>query len=283
MKTICFIAILCFALKVEANDTLTRAQVYNFSVGDTFDYRNYKDIEKANDCGPLESIISIGYNRYVISNIFYSLDSSTKYITRQRAFPQPLIFDTLTLQNLSGYEVNLDLPDCNGHGTITIDTSRYQGRTYNMLMQSGCNGGHNPIYYDRAFVAGLGTVLRYSESGAYGCYETDSIELIYYSKGSETWGTPYYNFPTGISELSNDETRIILSPTLNNGAFDIKVTNASLLPVSIMIYDVTGREVKRTTLNNAENNLNIAPCAGMYIWKAVTKDRLIKTGKIVIH
>ncbi len=282
MKTICLIAILVFALKVVANDTLTRAQVYNFNVGDTFDYKNaeYSYCSASNN-GPGSSDSFISYFRYVIANISYSLDSSIKYIQSELVYPSPFQFDTMMLVNLSDYEVYLDSTPCTpGFGPPSIiieDTSWYHGRICNIITPYGC-------FSSSVFADGLGLILHTRVSGGLGCYGSYSVALIYYSKGSETWGTPYYNFPTGISELSTDETQITLSPTVNNGAFNIKVTDASLLPVSIMIYDVAGREVKRTALNNADNNMNIAPCcAGMYIWKAVTHGQLIKTGKMVVH
>lgn len=284
MKYIFFISIIFFALSAQANDTLTRAQVYNFSVGDTFDYRNYVDDYGGGECAnPPYSNVSIRYTRYVIANIFYSADSSIKYIQRQQIFPQPVVFDTLVIQNPPVYEVFADTIDYYCYDLVASDTSQYHGRTYNLFWQYPrypYHGSPNEL----EFVEGLGMILSGVTFGAYGCYTTDTTTLIYYHQGSETWGTPYSNFLTGIQSLSMSSGQISLFPTINNGAFNAKITNATLLPVNFALYDITGRQVKQLTLNNQNNNINIEPCnSGMYIWKAISLGQLIETGKIVVQ
>jgi hypothetical protein len=275
------------SLHTLGNDTLTRAQVYNFNVGDTFDYRYYNSTE-SNYPGYTTST-SIDYIRFVVTDVYFSSDSSTKYIVRRQAFPMQTMPDTLVLTHPFAFEVILDTPVCQGSedSIVFVSASIYNHRVGNtiLMMEAACNNPYSPEVL--IFIDGLGDVL-YINQGMVGIrggtYWTDSIELVYYSKGSETWGTPYYDQPSAINPLSTASGKITLFPTLNDGLFNVKITDASLLPIELTVYDMEGREVRQLSLNNLNNSLNIKPCSdGIYIWKALRQGELIETGKMVVE
>jgi hypothetical protein len=281
MKFLTLFCLLASTLSSTANDTLTRTQVYNFTVGDTFDYRNYShnDIEFPN----YATIISITYTRYVVTNIYYSPDSATKYIVREQLFPATFNYTTDTLQNLTKQELPLDvsLAQCSDTIYKFDSSSQYHMRELNSLTQSFCGG---PTQQLLVVVEGIGIVLNYSDWAAMGLDHFDTLALVYYSKGSETWGTPYYNFPTVISTLNPNCNIISLLPTVNSGAFEVKIADAKVLPVHLIVYDITGREVHQATLNDMANYFDITPCSsGIYIWKAAAHGQISQTGKIVVH
>lgn len=281
VKKVLTLLLLFAAFCARANDTLTRAQVYDFNVGDTFDYQNY-NYSWVPGNSQLNS--STEYTRCIVKNIYYSINSDTEFIERLWVYPSPISFDTLTLENLSYYEAYLDTITTCGpdHWQIFVNsTSQYHGRIIDSLYENSC-GGPNEIV--TAFVEGLGVTLK-----NYG-YTTPELvdgytdQLIYYSKGSETWGTPYYDFPTAIQAVNPTEAQISLFPTVNDGSFTVKIPVGSLLPVNWVVYDITGREVKSISLTDLNNPITLDNCSqGVYVWKAFSKNGLLQTGKIIVH
>jgi hypothetical protein len=109
---------------VKANDTLTLRQVFNYDIGDTFDYlysvKYVVDPEFGND------YYGQTYIRYVITNKTVSTDSNTVMYIRQQVYPDNRL-DTLSYTNLDSnisYILNPapNLPISNGRladGRIT--------------------------------------------------------------------------------------------------------------------------------------------------------------------
>lgn len=280
MRKLLFAFLLLSACPAFANDTLTWGRTYDYSIGDTFDYRYYShNITYPPNINP-EDITSIAYGRFAVTNIYYSLDSTIRYIEQKRLYPEPVIFDTLTVTDLSTYD--LAWYGCLPNMPI-ITNSQYHNRVVNIMIPDCV--GENHVEF--VFADGLGTVLDYRWGGddTYDAYlYWDSTELIYYAKGSETWGTPYSDFATGLQPLSVQDGHITLFPTLNDGTFNLKISDASLLPVNLTVYDVLGRDVKQLTLNNLNNSISFEPwVSGMFVWKAISNGQLIETGKIVVH
>jgi hypothetical protein len=288
MKKLLPIIFLLTALATFANDTLTRAQVYNFSVGDTFDYINYGESASWGwDSGGYPSYSGSYYSRYIVTDIYYSLDSSTKYIVRLSILYPTNLYDTMVLQNLSGVEVFLDTTSnysvYEGHISMN-SSSRFNGRPVDSLYQFY----GSPGFEDVLFADGLGMVSQYTWGGCGPCGGSyyDSLVLIYYAKGTEIWGTPYYNSPllnVGIQSIAVDN-KIVVYPTLSDGIFYIKTTDAGILPVTVTIYDQSGKELKQISLGNLNNQIDVGPHSdGIYIWKAMSANGWQRTGKIVVH
>lgn len=279
-----FILILFFsALQAQGNDTLTRAQVYNFNVGDTFDYKYYSSNSYLYN--PSQISLTITYARYFITGIYYSPDSVTKYIQRERLYPQPQTFDTLTLKNISTYEVELDTPNCNSIITI-VPNSHYNGRIANILGPyiDECS---SPYHHEDEYVDGLGNVLSLDwGSVPYGYDPTwnDTTELIYCAKGSETWGNPYYDFPATVQPLNTTNAQISLFPTINNGTFNLKITNGNRSAYQFAVYDLTGRTIKTAPLNNGVNNIMMDNSdKGMYLWSVISEGTILQSGKMIVN
>ncbi len=282
MRKLLFAFLLIIVHPVFANDTLTRDRTFDFSVGDTFDYRHYNHTITFNNPHPT-NITTISYSRYVITNIYYSLDSITKYIARARLYPLPVVYDTLAITHVSIYDLETFTSGCVSSMSIITD-SQYHNRVVNIIIIGYNCAGSNHVEF--VFADGLGITLEYKWGGTdYGGeYYSDSSVIIYYAKGSETWGTPYSDFTTGLQQLSPEDGRISLFPTVNDGTFNVKISDENLLPATLTVYDVLGREAKQLTLNNLNNIVNIKPCSlGMCLWKAVSKVQSIETGKMVVH
>lgn len=278
-----FMLLLLFtACNAYAGDTLTRAQVYNFNVGDTFDYRHFT---ASTQTGPDTFVTNtyISYTRQVVTNTFYSPDSLTKYIVRQQIYPTTLTPDTLILTNLQGQEVVIDTTLSNTgwpDTSIVSPLPDFFGRTTNYITFFCCSPGWEEILFAR----GLGKVVDHSYGSVQFYSWNDSTTLVYYGNDSVALGTPYYDFPTGIQQLNASNNSISIFPTVNDGVFHVKITHAGALPVHLIVCDISGREVKQVSLTEPDNTVNITPASpGIYIWRAMGNSELIQAGKMLVY
>lgn len=187
MKKVYLFTVCCLTLFIaRASDTLTRTQIYNFSVGDTFDYKD----SSAFDNGGPASGSGVSYRRFVIDRVYYSTNSDTLTIVRRKEFPLPVSYDSLVISSLASYEISNYSQQIHGYGcdsTLMIDsTSIFNGKKIN-----GVSGICFESYFDYRFCEGLGEVYRKSGGGSSSDGYSQTIRtLIYYSKGTEHWGTP---------------------------------------------------------------------------------------------
>lgn len=225
--------------QVYAADTLTRAEVYNYNIGDTFDYRIF------NYSGDI-------YQRIIIKNIYWSVDTQTKYIVRSRIFPSPLYTDTLTLTDLNKCEVCLDTPsnfrptDGLGQDTIILNTLPFWGRETNFIKFFGTSYIH-PFML---FAKGLGCTVCGDWGGVHSFSWVDTTVLIYYSGDSGTLGTPYTLFYTGVTDQSNQPDPISIYP--NPTTHYVIISMASSIPdKSYTITDMSGRILMSGSIGNS--------------------------------
>ena len=279
MKALLFILLLSLAaIGTKANDTLTRAQVYNYYVGDTFDYRHI-NIYFAGSY----TDTTVNFTRYVVTNISYSTDSSTKYIVSQEVFPATSQ-STLQLNDIQGQEVVLDtiLYSYVGGANMYIVTPLpdFFGRQTNYTTHPYSAPGQEELL----FAEGLGEVMDVKHYGYHTPSVIDTTILIYYANDSVKIGTPYSDFLTAIQPLDAAAAdAVLLYPTLNEGTFNVQITDAGLLPVNLTLYDITGREVKQLHVNDLHNRISIDNySSGIYIWKAQSPGKLVQTGKMVL-
>ena len=277
-------------LHAEAGDTLTRAQVYNFNVGDTFDYRNYNALIYGGNSGWVP-VGQINYSRYIVTNIYWSLDSQTKYIVRTQVHPLPAILDTLVLTNLQGYEVIMDADSEQSWGAwvdtcIVSGEPNFFGNEMNSLSISYVGTGG---FETKFFARGLGAVITNDYCYGLPSRYNDSVVLIYHSGDSGTYGMPYtafhdttVGFPAGVTNmLSNENIRIY--PTLNNGTFTIDAGDGTMLPLEFGIYDVQGRKSLQVIINGKTSIVHAdGLSSGLYIWNISFDGHPLQNGKMVI-
>src|SRR4051812_21745565 len=100
-KGLWFVVFSLWLIAVSANDTLTRAQVYNFNVGDTFDY----EISGGGINNPIP--YSFGYERQIVEAKYYSSGLDTLFLILKTVYPTPVSFDTMILNDLPDFEIFL--------------------------------------------------------------------------------------------------------------------------------------------------------------------------------
>jgi len=160
-----------------ANDTLTIRQVYNFSVGDTFDYKD-NTIDEDN------YFANTSYFRKVLLQKTYSANQDSIYY-KFIVLPSGN-FELDTISNLdsiaiyhSGYS---DTCDGVSYGSEASTYPGYQSDTF----RNNCGVWAIQI----RFTKNLGRTFTYTSSADPTTIFQD--ELIYYSNGISSVGTPYY-------------------------------------------------------------------------------------------
>ncbi|MFM2305975.1 MAG: hypothetical protein RLZZ367_644 [Bacteroidota bacterium] len=265
-----FVLLLLFT---KANDTLTRAQVYNFQIGDTFEYH----IQPAVQCtGPG---VQDSYSRKIIIDKYYSINSDTLFYVAQIWTPSVIKIDTQILSDLQGYEIYLDSFTFPGHANyFVIDTnSYYNGKVLNSVETMADFAF--PVL--RKFVSGLGEV--YTRELAYpSCYSYWIKELTFYSNGNEKWGTSLYQFNSIGNKLANDPLEISFSK-YSNGDLSARVKNASS-KIELQLYNCYGESIATRIVEEGENQLHFESLpAGIYIWAVNYGYKYANLGKMIVY
>jgi hypothetical protein len=189
-RILLFLFILLSLSQARASDTLTLRQIYNFNVGDTFDYEIIFGASAgyANFSGSYFEIYTI-----VGKNI--SANNDTITYTRLQVYPNVNQIDNLIYYNLDSpvwitFDTLVDTP------YFSIDTGRLNdGRITNTLNYNNpnsyvtdyCEYGYGIGAFDTVF----GTINYTLPDGDNNLYGNYNRILIYFSKGLEEYGTPY--------------------------------------------------------------------------------------------
>jgi hypothetical protein len=264
-KGLWFVVFNWWMIAASANDTLTRAQVYNFNVGDTFDYR------QSFSGG---SFLNVSYLRKIVSNIYHSVNLDTLYITYQGGQLE-------TLTSLQDYEIllqgGLDVW-CNNE--FSADTnSIYNHRTLNSFRWQ-CS---EPNSLD-SFVAGLGNVYhRHFFIDQNDVIHTSITQLIYFSQAGETWGTPMEAF-TGFNEIRDSQSDIRILPNPATTSLTIQSENPFPPQTTFQLFDLSGRMVLQQELSAKTTRVELVDVSsGMYLYNVVEGKGKVKSGKLVIE
>ncbi len=173
-----YLAVICSVAR--ASDTLTVRQVFNFDVGDTFDYREYI---YSTDIG----VSSVSYYRHIVTQKNYSASGDTLYFTYYDP-DHGYSFDTITdLDSNAIFQIPNIYTSCNMF--YTIDTGTFLRMPCNSLDISCFESGGRDIV-----ASGLGRVRHDRSSIGSSGQGSDASgwELIYYANDSMQAGTPYY-------------------------------------------------------------------------------------------
>ena len=253
--------------QVRASDTLTVRQVFNFNVGDTFDYAQTRINYDLN-------IHSIQYNRLVISQkqISPSQDS--------------IIYNGhWVITNLDSVAVyQIDTVTTPIPSVIYIDTTSISGYSSNQIRTSYFEG------WDQ-YTATQGMGVTYSQQGRIdnsgGNFNTTTTNLIYYSNGIHTWGTPYY-ITEGLTNVY-DNYRINISPNPTSSQLRLTFSNAIQHNTQLILTNLLGEQVYSSPITQSESTHDISNLSpGMYTWRVMTPkppkgglNTIVGSGKIV--
>ena len=260
---------------IRASDTLTIRQVYNFNVGDTFDYQTKYVIQNA---GPASSSGG-SYYRHLITGKSYSPDSSAVTYLIATLYPPSSSsrIDTVIYLALDSSIIYID--------TIHIPLQAYQfttGFDSNSLVSNTSRFYHTDLSVTKTFIEGLGIADTYygwgNISEPYGYYDT---ALIYYSKDTIIRGTPFYQkIALGIN-TKNDRIEMNISPNPTPGILHLSLTGVNE-NFQFVLSDLIGKELISQPIAQNESSIDILNYgAGIYVWRLVGSNGAVKTGKVV--
>lgn len=276
MKPLITLLLVWFGFTLFANDTLTRQEIYDFAVNDTFDYRS--DYYSATTYGGITDVITdTSYlTRYIVTGIFYSDDSTTKYIERLRITSIPAKYDTIKLNPPTGNEIELSFEIQNSYDRALVSgLPAFFGQPTNHFDMFRGYRWISVIY-----ARGLGKVYENSYGGAMAYSFNNTTELIYYSGSRGVMGTPYTDYVLSVNDVSSTGNLSVY--VIPGGNLRVAEVNNNRLPFQLRVYDVSGRLAASTTVTNAVEDIRLENLSsGMYIWQAVFKDNISLSGKIV--
>jgi hypothetical protein len=250
--------VFCFA-NTKANDTLTRRQIYNFNVGDTFDYKTVYDYA-------YYGIYSIGYHREIVTDKYVSPNADTIIYV--------MYGNNLLLTQLDSFELSLQ---------CRLDTMVPCNYIFDSL--SGTNIPINSINIYPSFhsyAKGLGE--SYRGTGTYDMgNHFESKELIYFSKDTTKWGTPYTQF-TGFSSIRNPHSAIRILPNPATSSLIIQSENIFPPQTTFQLFELSGRMVLQQELSAKATRVELVDVSsGMYLYNVVEGKEKVNSGKLIIE
>jgi hypothetical protein len=94
-------------------------------------------------------------------------------------------------------------------------------------------------------------------------------------------GIPYYNLPNGINDIAyNVLNNIYPNPTINQ--LHLSISDGSQYNSQLLLSDILGQTVYSSPISTSESTHDISNLsAGMYTWRLMQNNAIIKIGKIV--
>lgn len=271
----------------QTSDSISYREVYNFDVGDEFHY--YAGGGKTTS----HSIEKVLTKQYSADNdsVYYSiyLIQQSKYLNMAPYF----IKDTIVVKYgflLNGleekyYRGNTKKDTCYSSIYCTYKSDSIYSTTYNN--RKGYQHIRDSTYEDTVqnrtyylysnysiYVVGIGNSYYYNTNN----YGTINKSLVYYKKGSETWGTPNV-FNTGISHnLGINMDKLLVYPNPTYGNLTIQVPEEEKIN-TISIFSVQGKLIKSEKTGNPNIDISELP-KGIYILSGVFEDGTFINQKI---
>ncbi len=243
-------------------------EVYDFEVGDVFIY------EKKGFFSPMNSTLTTRYERRTIqsrsntgNSIMYTYKNESA--NKDTLYKVTTIIDTLRVTDLDSLAISKVKPQ----NIFTLKT--YNSDSYSKFYDS--NRDMNSRYlvcdcfdfsYSLSVAKGLGIVLEEP-------YFPLVDKLIYFKKGSETWGTPV-DFSTSINTPSVSASKIILSPNPTRDFINIET---DVLFNKIQIVNINGQPVYSTN-NESVANVSQLP-NGVYFLQIFVDNELKGAQKFI--
>jgi|GEM_PF-3671944 len=287
MRQVILLAIIILSLSyANASDTLTVRQVYNFNVGDTFDYSYY-------DFNDYVQYYYTTYIRKVIIGKAYSPNQDTIYYQYNvsqygtRINPSQFIdiapYDTIT--NLDSFAIYQTEALLSPTSSAMCNSAEYDTTSYFAYRSDSIKVNCFESNYTFRYTVGLGMTFYNQTFGGDPCTGTQfcitgfTYQLIRFANDSIHLG---YNIIDGEKNLSTCSIAVYPDPAKDiihlinpaNMRSDAHFIMADML--GQIVYDSPyniGQQKSTFDISNVQS--------GMYTWRVVTDNQTIKTGKII--
>ncbi len=287
MKQYTLLLLSCFAYyqTIAQLQTSSVGDIYNFEIGDTFQYRLIASSSCLNQ--PSSSVTCdiditcniIVTNKWAVSDtVYYKFQKdflqikshpypiNTNSITLP--FPWPRNKDTAVVANLAKPiffiypEMDTCLPGAICWDSVVIDSSKYWAKKQSI--KSNYKYSHHRYLADFSDSIGLTYYRNSCECGNYYMHT-----LTYYHKANgETWGT--YSLMVDINEAKKGiELNVFPNPATNQ----LHITTTDAADKTITIYPIDGLQVAISTTMNTTLDLDISKLsAAVYFIEVQSKD-----------
>ena len=277
-KVLLLLIIFPLLFSARASDTLTIRQVFNFDVGDTFDYESTWQVAFPTQFGADITTANQNCYRQIVKEKFYSIDSGTLIYCLYN-LPDTSRYDTIGFNLLDSLIIAYDtiLPpsdslirysiNYSGSGNMVFDYSYMKTRQY---------------YYTKNYYMGMGKTqdIRSDLSYPNGGGSSYTTTLVYASKSSSHWHTPC-SVLLAANDIEHPQS-IHLYPTPTSDLLHLSYSEASQHSTHLIITDLLGREVYTVSVTQSETTHDISRLpSGIYTWRLTSDDMIIKTGKVI--
>ncbi len=229
MRTASVIVFLLLIRFANASDTLSRRQVYEFQVGDSFLYA-YSSQQIIPGSYP-NTAQSHYYRWEVVTDKNVSLNADTFFYTGFWSANNSIITD---LDTAAATYVTYN---CDTQYYTFTDTLPGTFLRVNTTFVDCFESGYTVKYGE-----GLGEIYYYNGGNYDGTISIYQIkELVYFNKGGQTWGTPVYN--VGITPNYTESGLLKVCPNPASDIVLVELTAIGLQEISVVIIDMQGKVI----------------------------------------
>lgn len=252
VSLILLVSLISTGLKCQSVSTI--GEIYDFEINDIFHTK---------ESGSTYSSGFVKYSNILISGKYYSANNNNVFYTRSiytyyegsdnpnGSFNSSV--DTISYTNLNSLLGNIDSVyysgNYNGRKVNLNQTQLYEDQYLDKYFIDGCGGKYGNLYY---FVSDEGHVTR------------NDLNLLYFKKGLEEWGTP--NYITSVENPNSKQYfKVYPNPASTELILDLGDLNNS--PCTGIIYSITGKRIEQFSFLSIEKRqLDVSTLnKGLYI------------------
>ena len=237
MKQASVILLMFLTVSVQSQNAAKLGEIYDFEIGDVFHF--------VNEGGSLMQVHGRFIERFEITDKYYNQDSSIVFYeqtgTKYEDFPNT---GSESFVKTVSYVLNDTLE---GIDSVYSDSTRFNGRTVYLDDEWGFDTG-----YDNVYITGCGKEHHDFDPWASYYY----IDLAYFKKGAEEWGTPVFVgmespdepleigiYPNPVSDqlhLFSDGLPPAMGTTRIYSIYGVEVGNSKIHGGKDVCFDVSG-------------------------------------------
>ena len=287
-KLILFFSVF-LSVQVFAQEVLTIGEVFDFDIGDEFQYMN-------NLGTPSVSRKKIIEKRYSSTNdtVYYKMETSG-YWSTYVSEPEPHLEYNFGSGIQDVAYTDLDSSIFYYHTFINIsDLETYEEQfSFDSIIgfePSFCNsylcgyhaviGDFEPSTYRYIYGKGIGFVSNFVQYGDSGGLVEEDKSLIYYKKFEKTCGTPDL---TGFNEEIISSNEVLIFPNPASSQLTIQLNNDILETCKMEIFDIRGEILDSKILEGKSTLYDVANMdKGIYLLRIYLADK-ISTHRIILN
>ena len=185
--------------------------------------------------------------------------------------------DTINYQTLDSSIISIDTI---GYVIYHLNYQLATGHDTNTFIFNSSSMFTTDQGYYRTYTENLGrTYFRNAFGNQMDGFAGTDTTLVYFAKGALIRGIPYYNQPTGIDNIAYTSSAHI-DPNPAADILHLSISNG--YNAELILSDILGQTVYSSPISSSESTHDISTLsAGIYTWRLMQNNAIIKTGKIV--